>query len=78
MLPAQLSFTQDADFPADEGGRRWRGNRYVDVLMDQEVEELLVSQGKAGEGKIELLQNRGYWGEYTVHPYRKLRTLRIG
>ncbi|SPO27048.1 related to RKM2 - ribosomal protein lysine methyltransferase [Ustilago trichophora] len=67
VLPAQLKFAGEG---ADAGnGAEWKGSRYVDVLMDQEVETLLKAQAKGGEDKIELLQNRGYWGEYTIHPY---------
>ncbi|SPO27391.1 related to RKM2 - ribosomal protein lysine methyltransferase [Ustilago trichophora] len=67
VLPPQLEFAAEGD---DGGnGARWKGSRYVDVLMDQEIETMLKAQGKGGEAKIELLQNRGYWGEFTIHPY---------
>lgn len=63
VLPAELHFTGETTSGS------WKGSRYVDVLFDKEVEALLVAQDKEGEAKIELLQNRGYWGEFTVHPY---------
>ncbi|SJX62557.1 related to RKM2-ribosomal protein lysine methyltransferase [Sporisorium reilianum f. sp. reilianum] len=66
VLPAQLAAGCGG---AERGGLAWRGSRYVDVLMDEQVERLLQKQGADGEAKIELLQNRGYWGEFTLHPY---------
>lgn len=66
VLPAQLDFVHNNEA---ESKRRWRGSRYVDVSMDREVESFLSAQGPDGEAKIELLQNRGYWGEFTIHPY---------
>ncbi|CDU26003.1 related to RKM2-ribosomal protein lysine methyltransferase [Sporisorium scitamineum] len=66
VLPAHLTFGRDREA---DGESTWRGSRYVDVLMDAHVERLLQKQGVDGEAKIELLQNRGYWGEFTVHPY---------
>ncbi|GAC94524.1 potential protein lysine methyltransferase [Pseudozyma hubeiensis SY62] len=71
VLPAQLTFAEDVGTEAatSELNVCWRGSRYVDVLMDQHVERLLRAQGADGETKIELLQNRGYWGEFTIHPY---------
>ncbi|TKY86198.1 hypothetical protein EX895_005023 [Sporisorium graminicola] len=66
VLPAQLEFGRDQ---AADDELTWRGSRYVDVLMDEQVESLFKAQGADGEAKIELLQNRGYWGEFTAHPY---------
>ncbi|KAJ9480289.1 Ribosomal lysine N-methyltransferase 2 [Pseudozyma hubeiensis] len=71
VLPAQLTFAEDVgnDAAISEVNSCWRGSRYVDVLMDQHVDRLFRTQGADGETKIELLQNRGYWGEFTIHPY---------
>lgn len=72
VLPTQLTLTEHASQDASshaESGQHWQGSRYVDVLMDHHVERLLQAQGADGERKIELLQNRGYWRGYTVHPY---------
>lgn len=71
VLPAKLFFLQHAsmsDGYEEKKTKRWRGSRYVDVLLDDEVERFLEAQGTDGAAKIELLQNRGYWGEFTIHP----------
>ncbi|EST04779.1 hypothetical protein PSEUBRA_006076 [Kalmanozyma brasiliensis GHG001] len=65
-LLSEYGFVLPRDLSPDQ---QWQGSRYVDVLVDPEVEDLLNRQGEEGEEKIELLQNRGYWGEFTLHPY---------
>ncbi|SNX85480.1 related to RKM2 - ribosomal protein lysine methyltransferase [Melanopsichium pennsylvanicum] len=67
VLPPHLSFR--ADDGGGQSGAEWKASRYVDVILDREVESLLKAQGESGERKIELLQNRGYWREFTIHPY---------
>ncbi len=69
VLSPRLHYRDDAAEAPSQSEGRWRGSRYVDVLMDQEVEAILAAQGSSGQDKIELLQNRGYWGEFTIHPY---------
>lgn len=69
VLSPRLHYRDDAAEAPSQSEGRWCGSRYVDVLMDQEVEALLAAQGSSGQDKIELLQNRGYWGEFTIHPY---------
>lgn len=69
VLSPRLQYRDDAAGAPLQSEGRWRGSRYVDVLMDPEVEALLSAQGSSGRDKIELLQNRGYWGEFTIHPY---------
>ncbi|KAJ1035837.1 hypothetical protein NDA13_000496 [Ustilago tritici] len=63
VLPSKLQFT------GETLSAKWKGSRYVDIQFDKEVEALLTAQGKEGKAKIELLQNRGYWEEFTIHPY---------
>ncbi|EPQ32320.1 uncharacterized protein PFL1_00516 [Pseudozyma flocculosa PF-1] len=64
---------EDARPREDEGaasdGATWKGNRYCEVSVDAEVERLFDEQGEAGQRKMELLQDRGYWGDYTLHPH---------
>ncbi|MCO5589912.1 hypothetical protein L7F22_043881 [Adiantum nelumboides] len=47
----------------------WKGNRYAEVHVDHIIIKMLEKQGKQGKAKIELLQEQGYWGEYTIHPF---------
>ncbi|PWY97626.1 SET domain-containing protein [Testicularia cyperi] len=63
-LPTSLSYLADHN---QDGS--WRGNRYAEVLVDEDIEAMLKEQGSQGERKIELLQDRGYWGDFSVHPY---------
>lgn len=42
--------------------KAWTGNRYCDVLLDEQVNELFRQQGELGDWKRELLENEGYWG----------------
>lgn len=73
VLPAELTYLLDAKTGGETGvmEKRWRGNRYAEVCLDREVEAFLNDPPDNPEGryKRELLQNRGYWGDYTVHPY---------
>lgn len=48
---------------------QWRGNRYAEVHVDHIILNMLGKQGKQGKVKIELLEEQGYWGEYTIHPF---------
>lgn len=63
ILPGRLDFVQSST------DSEWTGNQYVDVLVDAEVQSMLEEQGSEGLRKIELLQDRGYWGDLTLHPY---------
>lgn len=46
------------------------GNQYNEVKIDEEIEEILNEMNKdelEGIRKKILLQDRGYWGDYTLH-----------
>lgn len=45
----------------DDGQQPWRGNRYCDVDVSDEVEALFEQQGEEGVRKRELLEAQGYW-----------------
>lgn len=46
----------------------WLGNPHAGVWLDEAVEHMVESQGEAGAWKRLLLQQAGYWGDYTIHP----------
>ena len=70
-LLSEYGFVLPAQLPSFRKGSKgtWRGSRFAHVVVDQEVEELLDELGNDGDEKIELLQDHGYWSEYTLHPY---------
>lgn len=48
------------------------GNPFVEVRLDEYVGALLdtcISSKEAGEDVIQLLQENGYWRDYTIHPH---------
>ncbi|PWN36734.1 SET domain-containing protein [Meira miltonrushii] len=47
----------------------WKGNRYSEVHVDHIILGILEKQGNQGKAKIEMLEEQGYWGEYTIHPF---------
>ena len=47
---------------------QWLGNPHAGVWLDEAVEHMVQSQGEAGAWKRTLLQQAGYWGDYTMHP----------
>lgn len=47
----------------------WHGNPYAEVQVDHIIQALLDEQGDQGTFKKQVLDQEGYWGEYTIHPH---------
>lgn len=52
---------------ARTAGGAWQGSKYAEVNLDAEITALLEAQCEVGKRKVELLQERGYWLDYTLH-----------
>lgn len=68
-LLSEYGFVLPRELALQARSAHWSGNRFAGVLVDEEVQSMLEKQGREGERKVELLQNRGYWGDLSLHPY---------
>ncbi|KAN0060838.1 hypothetical protein ACQY0O_007497 [Thecaphora frezii] len=84
-LLAEYGFVLPPSSEEGEEGEECMANRYCEVAVDQEVEGLFEEQGQQGRRKMELLRERGYWSDFTLHPtpspahpsYRLVPALRL-
>mgnify|MGYP001761990707 CR=1 FL=1 len=53
---------------AGGSGGSWDGSRFCGVCVDGAVQQMLEDQGEGGAWKRALLEQSGYWGDYTLHP----------
>ncbi|PWN52070.1 hypothetical protein IE53DRAFT_385542 [Violaceomyces palustris] len=69
LLPAICPEDDDLGrSPEELSAKEWRGNRYSQVNVDEVVTKLFQEQGQEGETKLELLSDKGYRGDWTIHP----------
>ncbi|PWN40944.1 hypothetical protein IE81DRAFT_367923 [Ceraceosorus guamensis] len=63
VLPRQRSPSMESS-PVQQ----WNGCPFAEVRLDDEIIRLFKEQGEEGIAKESLLQARGYWLDYTIHP----------
>ncbi|CEH13974.1 N-methyltransferase [Ceraceosorus bombacis] len=71
MLFAEYGFVLPRErSPSMESGQvqQWNGCPFAEVRLDDGIIRLFKEQGDEGIAKENLLQARGYWLDYTIHP----------